>query len=288
MSNAQSQAPPREPSGNVLHPIITAAFALTLATMLGEPDFARACDTDGRRATDDSGAETETTEAESRPPRGFLDFNTYYDSRSSTVLTLNILANLPHRFQYFSLTNYFSPVNATVLSDLESFYTEQNIRFSPKEALPVDATLQWVVRSPGENDALRVGARWRLSDTSGIESFFERLNMAYSVNFHFYQLDFVSQPGWRWQIEHVYRMNVLPQMLGKRVYVGGFLDHNLQPFAPADPYASRIVTEHQLGIRVTAGLHVVAEYRFNEYFDKSEHGLGIGLQFVIPFTYIDR
>jgi hypothetical protein len=44
-----------------------------------------------------------------------------------------------------------------------------------------------------------------------------------------------------------------------------------------------ITTEHQLGVRLFAGLHAVLEARHNPYLEKKT-GFGLGLQYVVPFS----
>lgn len=52
--------------------------------------------------------------------------------------------------------------------------------------------------------------------------------MYYSVTFHGYQLDFGDAGGWwQWQLEHVYRSTKVERSWGNRLYLAGFLDHNL-------------------------------------------------------------
>lgn len=214
---------------------------------------------------------------------GLLDFNGYVDTRDFSVLTINALANLPGRVQYFSLTNYFGASSGADLRDLESFYSEQNLRWAPYEKLPLDLTIQWVIRSPQTNDQLRGGVRWRVSHTSRLKSLFEAIHAFYSVNVHLLQVDFVTTTGWRGQIEHVYKIRLFPTLMDRRLYLSGFLDHNLALGAPTGTAPSRVVTEHQLGLRVVGGFHVVSEFRYNQFFATKRRGVGIGIQYVVPF-----
>lgn len=115
---------------------------------------------------------------------GFIDFNMYYDTRDFNVMTINILAKLPNRFQYFSLTNYLSD-NESV--DLANFYSEQNLRWQINKMSSLDLTLQYVMRQGSANDDLRFGVRWRLSDTRKLAGIFKKLNMSYSLNPMFFQ-----------------------------------------------------------------------------------------------------
>src|SRR3989338_4089976 len=74
---------------------------------------------------------------------GFIDLNVYpYDTRDLSTYTINLLANLPARLQYFSFVNYTTPVSTNKNFDLQNFYTEQNLRWGLPKDLPLDATIQ--------------------------------------------------------------------------------------------------------------------------------------------------
>ena len=120
-----------------------------------------------------------------------------------------------------------------------------------------------MARSGEANDLHRLGAIWRISNTPVLTRFFSRISMFYMVAVQGYQFDSVAEPGWRWQLGHVYRIGLFARSRGDRAYLAGFMDHNLWVGGDETrPWASRIVTEHQLGVRVVGGLHVVAEYPF--------------------------
>lgn len=218
---------------------------------------------------------------ESTPPpkrTGFIDLNGYYDSRGATGLTINVLANLPASIQYFSLTNVSNATNAMSLKDLDSFYSEQNLRWAPFEALPVALTGQLVIRSGEQNDMFRIGVRWNLSQTS----VFSSLGLNYSVTFHGHQFDFIKEKGWRGQLEHAYRLKPFTGHFGSRFYLAGFVDHSLWLKGPAGTNANQVVTEHQLGGRLFDGLHAVVELRYNQYLADKQLGVGFGFQYFMP------
>lgn len=219
--------------------------------------------------------------------KGMLDFNGYYDTREFSVMTLNVLVNLPGNVQYFSLTNYANTLGAEKLTDFSHYYSEQNLRWAPFSNVPLDLATQWVHRSGENNDMLRVGLRWRLMHTPFLQSLFEKIGLMYFINFHALQIDFQDAAGQGMQIEHVYRLNILPELLDKRVYLAGFLDHNLWLGGDAGSQVSTLVTEHQLGVRVIDHLHLVVELRRNEFFAEKQNGIGLGLQYIVPFTLAD-
>lgn len=225
---------------------------------------------------------------ESLPVTGFIDLNGYYDTRDATGLTINLLAVFPLGIHYFSFVNFFSPVGGTRAGDQQAFYSEQNLRWAPIDEVPVDATVQWVIQSGGENDLLRLGLRWRVSDTPGIGDLLRYLNVDYSLNLHLLEFDFQSTDGYAFQLEHFYEIRFFPEVFQNRIYISGFLDHSLRAGA-SDPAAvtSRVVTEHQIGVRVVAGFHAVAELRYDEFLPSRRFGVGLGLEYLVAFSAPD-
>lgn len=74
---------------------------------------------------------------------GFIDANVYpylSDVSNDNVITINILAKLNNRFSYFSLTNFGNEKDADALSELNTFYTEQNVRWQISDGSPLDLT----------------------------------------------------------------------------------------------------------------------------------------------------
>lgn len=216
------------------------------------------------------------------PLGGFLDFNGYYDTRAFSTLTVNLLSNLPSGFQYFSLTNFSGAVDAATAGDLGAFYSEQHLRWSPSSTLPLDLTALWNLKSGEQNDVVRFGVRWRPGDTRGIGHVLRKLRLSYTLNLHAAKLTYASTGGWQPQIEHAYRWDLVPG----RLYLGGFLDHDLQVGGDATLERSRIVTEHQLGYQIVPGLYAVLEARLNQRMGPDDDlGLGFGFQYQVPFVF---
>lgn len=210
---------------------------------------------------------------------GFIDVNVYpylSDVEGDNTLTINIASKLPHRFSYFSLTNFSNQDNANELEDTSGFYSEQNIRWQVTNNSPIDLTLQMNFRSGDEdNDRHRLGFRWRLNNTSGLDAFFKRINLGWSVNFHLLQFD-REDPN-VWQMEHVFKLKF--PYLSDRLYLAGFIDHTFNQDLP-DEFPSRpVVGEAQLGFRVIENLYAVCEYRVNEYRRADVNNLAVGVEY---------
>lgn len=210
---------------------------------------------------------------------GFIDLNGYYDTRDFSVLTINLFASLPNRFQYFSLTNY---TNNQESPDLEGFYAEHNLRWAINEKLPLDLTYQYALRQGEKNDDHRFGLRWRLHSTAFLNKLFSEMNMVYTINPMFIQFRSKTAVAYMTIIEHAYKIQVFPDLLDNRVYIAGFADQNFN-YLENDKLAFEWVSEHQLGIRIINELYAVAEYRINTLLPKENYGLGYGLEYKILF-----
>lgn len=217
--------------------------------------------------------------------RGFLDFNAHYDTRGFSSTTTNVLAQLPGRFQYFSLSNYYNPKDADRLDDLDAWYSEQNLRWSPHKGVPADLSLQWVNRTGERNDLLRLGVRWRLSGTQGLKPSFDAVHLFFSVSLHALEFTFL-EGGYTGQIEHVYCLTPWSDALDQRIYIAGFIDHNVWLSGPEGSRTHTVVTEHQLGLRAVNQLFVVGELRYNGFLVEEQVGVGFGLEYKIPFLVV--
>lgn len=206
---------------------------------------------------------------------GFVDLNTYWDTRNFSSTTVNLLANLPYDFQYFQLLNLEGSVDSGS-HDLRNFFTEMNLRRKVSRDNPILSHLDWTMQYADgtiPHGVLRFGCRCRVQDSPGrLGRFFKDvLKVNYSINFHFLETDSSG-----WQIEQVYRR----QFLDGKVYVAGFCDHNIDDGGDHSTW----VTEHQVGLQVFDSMYLVAEHRYNSFFPSgSRQGLGIGLEYVMRF-----
>jgi hypothetical protein len=217
-----------------------------------------------------------------KPSKGFLDFNTYpymTDVDSDSVFTLNALAKLPYGFSYFSLLNVMNQSGHEPLSDTTGYYTEQNLRFTPYAPVPLDLTVQYNLRSGDDNDRLRIGFLWKLHQTPIIDRVFEAISLSYAINFHVLQID--HEDAYVWQMEHIAQLTT--PYLDRRLYIAGFADHTFNGAHPTDAPASPLVMEIQAGLRLIDELHVVAEYRVNQYRVDSPTNLALGGEYVARF-----
>jgi hypothetical protein len=211
---------------------------------------------------------------ETKAASGKLDFNYYRDSRAYNVMTINLLADLPGRFQYFSLVDYFSEMQSPESADTERYYTEQNVRYYLSQDKVLAISLQAAMQSGQRNDLVRAGLLVNISSISTLEDFFKRNAVTFGINLFPVQAD--HQDGFNWQVEYIYSVVIAPRIFNSRLYLAGFADQNMNQ----DEISW--VTEHQLGYRFYNNFFVVTEYRINEGLDK-ETGLGVGLEFLLPF-----
>lgn len=218
--------------------------------------------------------------AEKNSTSGMLDFNVYpylSDVDTDSVFSLNAAASLANGFSYFSLLNFYNQAEEAAVSETVSFYTEQNIRWEVDRYPIFDLTYQANFRSGEDNDKHRLGFRWRLHDTPALKSLFDKLSLNYAINFHLLQLD--DDPSNAWQIEHSYFMRF--PWLSERLYLAGFLDHNINETLPSELPSDPIVLEAQLGYRIVENLHLALEYRLNEYRRSDVNNIAVGMQYKI-------
>jgi len=211
---------------------------------------------------------------------GFVDLNFYpflTDVKTDNVITINAANRFGNRFSYFSLSNFGSQHNSGSFSDIDTFYTEQNLRWQISKTAPLDLTIQSNIRSGVDNDRHRLGIRWRLNNTAFLASYFQKLNLSYSVNLHALQFD--HEPGSVWQLEHAFRIN-FPR-LSEGLYVAGFVDHTFNQSLTESLPDSPIVAEVQVGYGVTSRLFLIAEYRINEYRRSDMNNLAVGFEYRI-------
>lgn len=209
---------------------------------------------------------------------GFLDFNGYpilTDTKSDNYLTINAFQKISSRLSYFSLNNFGTRIGTGGNPDTNSFYTEQNLRWQITKNSPFDLTVQLNFRSGDDNDRHRLGIRWRLNDTAALKSFFNSINLAYSVNLHAVQID--HEDPYVWQLEHVFKMTF--PYLTDRLYLAGFADQTFNQDLPDNFPSAPIVGEVQLGFRLFDNLFAIGEYRINEFRRSDVDNIGLGIQY---------
>lgn len=211
---------------------------------------------------------------ERKATKGLFDFNYYRDGREFNVMTVNLLADIEGRFQYFSLTNLESEVKAADKTDSTIYYTEQNLRWKFSQDGFVSLSAQAALQSGEENDLARGGVLVDFGQVPPFKEFFKKYNFAFAVNFFPVQIDELN--GNNWQMEYIYNLTIAPDIFDERLYLAGFADQNIGPDEVV------WVTEHQLGFRTFDNFFIVAEYRINEYLSKSTGWAG-GLEYVLPF-----
>lgn len=212
---------------------------------------------------------------------GFLDFNfyPYMSTVPDNSVTINALANLPNGFQYFSLTNFENDPNRDELTEIGPILTEQNLRWQPSDSLPLTFAAQALIRSgDSANDALRMGPRFTLHDFKRGGKLFEAIGLSYWIAIYAVQFD--HKAGNQWQMEHVFKAPVFPELFDNRVSISGFIDHNIDHDGTS---SSTWLEETQLAVRVFNQWHLVAEQRYNGFRKGAENSLGVGVEYLIRF-----
>jgi hypothetical protein len=209
---------------------------------------------------------------------GFVDFNVYpYQTKVNhdSTFTINAFLNLSNRFSYFSLTNFSNQSGSGKLPNIDTFFTEQNLRWQISDTSPFELTLQSNLRSGSKNDRHRLGVRWSLNKSAFIAPLLNSINLKYFINWHAIQFD--HQENYIWQLEHAFSMTF--PYISDRLYLSGFADHTFNENLPATIPNNPIVAEAQLGYRLVSNTFAVAEYRVNQYRRSNVNNIAVGLEY---------
>jgi hypothetical protein len=213
------------------------------------------------------------SDAQERRPV-LMSFNAYpylSDVSTDADLTVNTTIPLPGRFSYFSFINFSGLLHS---GNLNFSLTEQNIIWQIAAQSPLDFVAQDTIRKGADNDTIHLGIRWRLNNTPMLQSFFRSINLNYS--FIVFPVRFDQRNVGGWQLSHAFQMSF--PAISDRLYVGGFIDHNINESTITGGRRDNIVSETQLGFRIYKDVYAVAEYRINEYRRSAKSNVGAGLE----------
>lgn len=223
-------------------------------------------------------ATTSQIRADNLVQGGFVDFNVYpYQTKVNhdTTFTINAFLNLSNRFSYFSLTNFSNQSESGKLPNLDTFFTEQNLRWQISDSSPFELTVQSNLRSGSKNDRHRLGIRWSLAKSELIAPFLNSINLKYFINWHAIQFD--HQENYIWQLEHAFSMTF--PYISDRLYLSGFADHTFNEKLPSTIPNNPIVAEAQVGYKLFSNTFAVAEYRVNQYRRSNVNNIAVGLEY---------
>ena len=190
--------------------------------------------------------------------------------------TIQTLADLPGRFSYFSYVNMKG-----VVTDGSAVFdrSEQNLRYSITDKLPLDLNLQGVFVKGDGNDFYQVGMTWRVHDTSAWSGFFDRNNIIYRLTLQLKQFNTGTSGVWAMEHWFLWRMN----RISDRLYMSGFIDQTFGQDLPDTMPSSPIIAEVQFGARVWKDFYAVAEYRNNQRRVGNEENIAVGIEYKFRF-----
>lgn len=207
-----------------------------------------------------------------RPAQIAFNFYPYlHDVKQDSDFTINMLVPLAGRFSYFSFANFADTISR---GDADFLLTEQNIFWQVSGKLPLDLVAQDIIRRGHDNDTIHFGVRWRLNATPWLTGILKAVNLTWAVQLFPTRIDQRDVGGW--QISHAYQMSF--PYISDRLYLGGFLDHNIDETSRPGFTRDNIVSETQIGMRLYRQLYAVAEYRINDYRRADNTNLGAGLE----------
>ncbi len=216
-------------------------------------------------------------EEESYKPHGFIDQMVYTDNRGFTTFRLKSDLELPLNLEYFQFANF----NLNDGSDFYSYYTEQSLYHKTFKEQGVDLAAQFVGQSGEDNNSLRLGTRVRLADMPKIKRLAEKLNIKF-LNFSFFPYQIDGNDTYDMAMEHFYHINLFPKTFNERVFLQGFVDHNIQLGKSAKPAV--VVSETRLGVRIYKGLYLASGLRYDNIRNTDQIGASIELEYFGPFN----
>lgn len=213
-------------------------------------------------------------------PHGYLDFNTYHDTRNFQVNTLNAFVDLPGHFSYFSFTNWSGDLVGADAFDYNNRYGEYNLFYDKVLDSPFDLVAQYAEATGKKNNVARFGIQANAHKLKPLDKILKKINTTYKVTYFPVQID--PYDDYAFQLQHVWSMKIFPKTFHDRVYMAGFADHN---FMTGDtPANNKAVVENQLGLRLWNNLYAVTELRWNGYYPKDKRfGVGLGLEYRFEF-----
>ncbi len=209
------------------------------------------------------------------PPSWFVDFSLYpyqHTVDNDVDFTTTIRGNLPGRFSYFGYLN-FKGVTTSGSAVLDR--SEQNLRYSISDKIPIDLNFQGVIVRGDGNDFYQVGFGWRLHDTPGWKEFFERINLTYRMTFQLRRFGVDDNDGWA--MEHFFRMTF--PGVSERLYLSGFVDQIFDQPGPDAWPSNPVVGEVQLGVRLWNRFYAIGEYRVNQKRVGDEENFAAGIEY---------
>ena len=218
-----------------------------------------------------------TTWAQQR--NGIIEFNTYpwlSDVQNDNDITINVSIDLPGRFSYFSWSEF---TNVLHEGDAGFALAEHNIRWGISDSLPLDLSAQWGLRNGSDNDLLRLGMRWRISDTPGLAEFFGKINLLWftTANFKTFNLPYDSVV----QLENFYYMTF--PFISDRLYLRGWLDLNFNGDRPDDIPRHFLIGATQVGFRTFGNFYAILDYRINELRTSQVSNMGAGVEYQLQW-----
>lgn len=210
-------------------------------------------------------------------PKATIDFSLYpyqHTLKDDVDFSVMMNASLPGRFSYFAYANMKgSTTGESAVFDR----SEQNLRYSISDNLPLDLNFQAILIRGDGNDFYQLGLSWRIHDTPVWQQFFDRINLIYRLTFQLKRYS-VDDRG-AWQMEHFFKMT-FPD-LSDRLYFSGFVDQTFNQDLPDTMPRNPVVAELQLGLRMFDRFYAITEYRVNQWRVGDEYNLAVGVEYKV-------
>ena len=193
-----------------------------------------------------------------------------FDSRGYNVL--HFMGHSPLPFG-FSVWGFIDIEGAEALGanreDLATYFLEIDVK---KQVFDRAGLIGEVNDLQGDGNAIgRFGFYW-LPELPGNENRTGRLAGEQKIGFKIFPLETDSR-GWQASMNWSKKFE---KIFGGRISAGGFVDLNMDAGPTQDDLV--VVSEHQIRYRLFEGLHLITEFRLNEFLS-DDFGVAPGLQY---------
>jgi hypothetical protein len=205
---------------------------------------------------------------------GFIDLLAGYNPGSDFSIGIINIGLRTNSLEYFSGNSIYGPPGG---GEPEFYKSKQNLFYNSNPALPLDFSAQ-AVYSQGQSPIYRIGMRWRVSSTGAFKAAFEKIHLSYSINFQPIQFD--SIPGYGWQIEHTYQLDLPYAEFLHGAYLRGVFDEigNIQ--TDNDGSDSTFSTSNQFVVPIKGPFSAYTEYKYSASAPSSDYnGVSFGVEY---------
>jgi hypothetical protein len=203
---------------------------------------------------------------------GFVELFGGYNTRAFSTTAASLAYHTKFGFDYYSGNSMYGGARQ---AEPVYFNSKQNMYFAPQPSVPLAVSSQSVFTTANE-PIYRFGMMWKASATEGLRQWFHAIGLSYAVNLQPLQFDAI--PGYNWQIEHTYQVNLPVFYFLKGASLRGVVDQDGGSSGVATSYSAKFL------VPVAHSLSAYTEYKHSPNQPAENYnGTSVGLEFTLAF-----